>query len=1053
MRHQIRWTSVNVARRLSIVEGLVHRHRQPLPIFQFTPLEEPTSVIPDEMTGVELSPGMTWGEPGQDFLLRTEFTVPTTWLGDEPIVLFLPLGIAGDFSHPEALIFIDGEPCASCDRHHQEISLDQRWCDGRKHSLDLIGWTGGTQTLRFDASAGGAPPRSPLIMGTSELVQIHQLTREYVALARVALGVADALTENNPTRHHLLTALSDAFNALDIREPVGDAFYETVPYALNILQEGVERAGPSLDVDITAIGHAHIDVAWLWTLAQTRQKARRSFHTVLRLMERFPEFVFGQSQPQLYEYVREDDPALFSAIQARVEEGRWEPMGGMWIEADCNLSGPESLARQFVLGRVYFQEYFGQDAESPVLWLPDVFGFPWSLPQLIREAGLNYFFTIKIGWSQYNRFPYDSFWWQGIDGTQVLTHFGTTKNAASAFAATYNAEATPEQVLSTWRNFQQKDYGAPGVTPPLLMAYGHGDGGGGPSREMLENIGLMGEFPGAPHVQMGRVREFFETLDTKSGDGLPVWNGELYLEYHRGVYTSQARTKRANRKNEFLLHDAEFLTTYASLLDCDHPYPSERLRGIWRLLALNQFHDILPGSSIGPVYEDAQAQHLEISQHSTHIRNEALHALAAKLGGDLLVVNPTSFSRSDPAFCPGTLPEDVSPAQEGGLLPTQHVEGGVLIAVNELPPYSVTPITIKSGYPTSTSACMFADPSRLENDYVRVDFNSSGDITGIRDKLIGRDVLSIGATANQFQAFEDLPKTPDAWEIDIFYDDKLWLAEEAKSIKVVERGPLRCTLEIRRRILNSVITQRISLLHNSSRIDFDTHVLWNERHILLKVAFPVDVLAPAATYEIPWGSIQRPTHRNTSWDWARFEVPAQKWADLSEGDYGVSLLNDCKYGYDIHSNIMRLTLLRSPTDPDPNADRGEHQFTYSLFPHVGPMGDATLAEAYALNDPIIVVRGDGRRAVAAEPRPLVAVDTPNIVIETIKQAEDGRGVIVRLYESQRQRGPFTLTASFPFRAARRTNFLEETVEEVAVNSNQLQYHITPFQILTFYLEP
>ena len=474
MRHQIRWTAIHIAQRLTLVEALTHRQRQPLPPFQFTPLAEPVSELPGEVQGVELPPGTMWGEPGQDFLLRTSFVVPTAWPDSEPVALLLPLGVAGDFSHPEALVFIDGEPVASCDRHHQEVILDRRWCDGREHDLALLGWTGGTQVLRFDASAGTPPPRAPLIMGTNELVQVHRPTRDFVALARVALGLADALDDDNPTRHHLLTALSDAFTTLDIREPVGDAFYETVRQALAILQQGVSRAGPPLDVDITAIGHAHIDVAWLWTLAQTRQKARRTFTNVLRLMERFPDFVFGQSQPQLYEYVREDDPALFAAIQARVEEGRWEPMGGMWVEADCNLSGPESLARQFLLGRAYFREHFGPDAESPVLWLPDVFGFPWSLPQLIREAGLDYFFTIKIGWSQYNRFPYDSFWWRGIDGTQVLAHFGTTKNAASAFAATYNAEATPAQMLSTWRNFQQKDYGPPGVTPPLLMAYGHG---------------------------------------------------------------------------------------------------------------------------------------------------------------------------------------------------------------------------------------------------------------------------------------------------------------------------------------------------------------------------------------------------------------------------------------------------------------------------------------------------------------------------------------------------------------------------------------------------
>jgi len=1047
MRHHLRWTAAKLEQRLALIETWIYRQHQPLPAFRHRALNGPLQRPPDDVFGETIPPGSVWAGPDQHFLLDSTFSVPADWEG-APIVLVCDIGEAGDFSHPEALLFIDGERYAAVDRHHRETQLN--WAqDGQTHDLALQGWTGGTQALRFDPAAT-ARPRHPLVMGESFLAVVDEPTRAFIALARVALGAVNALSNDTPARHHLLTALDEAFRRLDIRAPRGAGFYATIPEATKILREGVNQAGPALGVDIFAVGHAHIDMAWLWPLAQTREKARRTFTNVLRLMDAFPDFVFAQSQPQLYEFVREDDPALFEDIRAKVAAGQWEPLGGMWVEADCNLSGPESLARQLLLGRTYFRQQFGPDAESPVLWLPDTFGFPWSLPQLAKDAGLDYFFTIKLGWSQYNRFPYDVFWWEGIDGSRILAHFGTTKDAASSFAATYNAKATPEQALSTWTNFQQKDAGAAGVTPPLLMAYGHGDGGGGPTREMIENSREMADFPSLPRVHMSRADDFFRMLEERAGDHLPAWNGELYLEYHRGVYTSQARIKRANRKNEFHLHDAEFLAAWASLLVSDYRTPHANLLAAWRLLALNQFHDILPGSSIAAVYEDALSQHERIAAIAHEVRDEALIELGKTFGGDWLIVNPTSFTRSDPAFIPVNIPPQFCPARDGVLLNTQQVAGGLLVDAGELPPYSLTPLTIKPYAQLDLSPTCLAEPHRLENDSLRVELNAAGDILRIFDKIHQREVLPAGAIANQFQAFEDRPRTPDAWEIDLFYDDKMWQAEPATSIQVIENGPLRATLEIHRRILSSDIIQRISLTHDSARLDFDTRVDWRERHILLKVAFPVDILAPDVAYEIPWGHIRRPTHRNTSWDWAKFEVPAQKWADLSEDDYGVSLLNDCKYGYDSQGHVMRLSLLRGPTDPDPSADLGEHHFTYSLLPHSGPVGEATMAAAYALNDPLIAAPGPGGQP-AASAHSLITTDAPHVVIETIKAAEDGRGLIARLFESQRRRGRFTLTTSFPLAQAWRTNLLEEDQERLEAKARSVKLVIRPFQIITLRL--
>jgi len=1035
MRHQIRWTAQKVAARLAEIEALAYRKRIPLRPFRYRYLNSPLDPAPispeaDDSAWEEIEPNSYWAAPRTDFVLRTTFTIPPAWLtaldANDTIALFLPLGETHDFSHPEALAFIDGQPYAACDRHHPEIILPSQFCDRREHTLALHGWTG----------IGGlsiAEMSKQLLIGSCALVSIHQPTRDFLSLARVALGIAGHLEERDPARYHLLTALDEAIKILDVRMPIGDAFYESIPEAHETLTRGIEKAGPPMDVRITAIGHAHLDVAWLWTLAQTRQKAARTFYNVLRLMEQFPEYHFTQSQPQLYDFIRQDFPELFEAIKERIAEGRWEPIGGMWVEADCNLSGPESLVRQFMLGREFFRRRFGATAESPVLWLPDVFGYAWNLPQLIKEAGLEYFFTIKIGWSQYNRLPCDSFWWQGLDGTRVLTHFSTTKSPGDAYVSTYNADASPGQVLGAWLNFQQKDDAPAGETLPLLMSYGFGDGGGGPTREMIENIRIMGQFPSTPQVSTGKVIHFFEQLEAL-GESLPIWNGELYLEYHRGTYTTQARVKRANRTSEFLLHDAEFLATYASILDSNFQYPTSKFQTAWELVCLNQFHDIIPGSSIGQVYEEALQQYEKIRQIAVEARDQALGLIAEKSGAATLIVNPTSFPRHDPVEI-----------------------AGELVDMGELPPYSITTLTEDRRPKTDFLSPVTSHHSYLENAFIRVEFNPSGDITRIYDKTAGREVLPAGAVANQFQAFEDRPLSWDAWDIDIFYDDKVWLAEPATSLEVVESGPLRAALEIERRILNSVFTQRISLTHNSPRLDFDTQIDWRERKVLLKVAFPVDILSPKATYEIQWGNVERPTHRNTSWDWARFETAAQKWVDLSEGDYGVSLLNDCKYGHDIYKNVMRLTLLRGPTAPDPQADLGEHQFRYSLFPHSGSWDEGTIAEAYALNDPLIIYQAEGGRIKAEgdilHRSSFILCNSPNIILETVKRAEDGNGVIVRMYESQRRRGPFTLTANFPLAAAWRTNILEENQTEIPVEGNRLDAAIKPYQILTFRLIP
>ncbi len=1049
MYHKTHWTPEKISQRIGLIEPFVYRQKQPLAPFRYKTLSSPLEAPPigdeyDPSTWDVIEPNTYWGTWWTDFIMKSSFQIPADWDKHSPVALHLPIGIAGDFSHPETLAYIDGKPYAAADRHHHEFRLDDQWRDGKPHQLALHGWTG---LGSFETMANP----NKLLMLECSVVLIDQPLRDFVVLARVALDVAVQLDEDDPIKGRLLNALDAAFKVLDTRDPMGEALYASVPAAMDALKSGVAVAGEPMDVEIVGVGHAHIDVAWLWTLGQTVRKSGRTFSTALRLMEQFPDYIFSQSQPQLYAYTEQYYPEIFAQIKQRVKEGRWEPMGGTWVEPDCNAIGAELLARQFLLGRGYFQRHFGADSDTPVLWLPDTFGYSWALPQLIQQAGMKYFITHKMSWNQYNQMPNQIFWWQGLDGSKVLTHFLTTPSGWTVLphSTTYSATISAEEVFGTWRNFHQKE-----AYDELLIAYGYGDGGGGPTREMIENVETLADFPGAPRVRPGTIREYMDRIADEISDDLPVWNGEFYLEYHRGTYTSQARNKRNNRKSEFLLHDAEFLAALAALTT-DLPYPHADVTKAWELICLNQFHDILPGSSVHPVYEESEKDYATIRELGEGVRDRAIAALAASLPSDTaaIAINPTSFGGRRIGWLEGSISGGLADAN--GTLITQVVAGGTLVELSSVAPYALTAI-----HETSTVAAPQSDLSVgqadgvtiLENALLRVEINAAGDVSRVYDKQAEREVLAAGETANQLIVFEDRPMNFDAWDIDIFYEDRAEKIAGVESVTVVEQGALRVGVEIRRRYQHSQIRQTIYLYKDSRRIDFDTWIDWHEHHTLLKAAFPVDVLSPTATFDVQWGNVERPTHRNTSWDWARFETCAHKWADLSEGDYGVALLNDCKYGYDVHDNVIRLTLLKSATSPDPIADEGEHLMTYSLLPHTGDWRAEVIPAAYDLNDPLILQRVSGGTGSAA-PESLVAVDASNVVIETVKQAEDGNGIIVRLYEDLRNRGKFTLTTSFPLAHAYHCNLLEVDADEIPVQGGNLVLEIKPYQIINLRLVP
>jgi alpha-mannosidase len=726
----------------------------------------------------------------------------------------------------------------------------------------------------------------------------------------------------------------------------------------------------------------------------------------------------------------------------------------MWIEADTNLPSGESLVRQILFGKQFTRAEFG--LETRTLWMPDVFGYSAALPQIMLKCGLDSIMTTKISWNQFNRFPCDTFHWRGIDGRQVLAHFITTPELTSR-SYSYNGEMTPFTVKGIWDQYKQKE-----INDELLLCFGAGDGGGGPTKEALEAASAMKAIPGLPQVELGRAEDYFERMHKRLVDKeLPVWDGELYLEYHRGTYTSQAANKRANRKSEILYHDAEFYGALADTLTGQHRYPAAELREGWEKILLNQFHDILPGSSIRQVYQDSQQDYCHISEIGERAVRQAKKALFDRIptkSPSVVVLNSLGWPRDalvQVRWTEGWENKTIANVQ-GEPCTSQVVEENgakkVLFQTHDLPAlgYRVYPVIAAPLH--AASEPMVITPKTLETKSYRIALNERGQMTSLFDKINQRQVLAPGARANVLQAFDDKPMAFDAWDIDIFYQEKMREVDDLIEAVVEETGPLRGVLRLRWRFRDSEISQRITLYRDSPRIDFRTWIDWHESQQLLKTAFPVSIRSTRATYDIQFGNVERPTHWNTSWDLARFEVVAHKWADLSEGDYGVSLLNDCKYGYDVKNNVIRLTLLKSAVRPDDFADRGQHEFTYALLPHKGDWREGkTIEQAYALNYPAHAsfITAPQAGDLPAE-YAFASVDTEGVIVETIKEAEEGRAWVVRVYEStQCRHGAAKMTIGQPIRKAVECNLLEEDEQPAPFAGRDLTFSIAPYEIKTF----
>jgi alpha-mannosidase len=1001
-----------------------------------------------------LQAGELWGERLSWAWLVTDIVIPESFAG-KPVALHLELEpLRSDpagamLTFPEALVTVSGldAPPQAINPIHPEVLLSEHAQPGAVQVV-LACFTGVSQ-----------PGDHRVRLKVADLVWIDRDVEALYWDARVLLDTIAVLPESAPERGTYLRTLDEAFLHINWLNPPDEAFHDGVRKARSVLQARVFNQTVGGDATIPrpvvhAMGHAHIDVAWLWPLQVTRGKAVRTFATALALMEQYPAYTFTQSQPQLYQMVAEDDPALFARVKARVAEGRWNATGGTWVEMDTNLPCGESLVRQFLHGMRYFERELGVRPE--VLWLPDVFGYSAALPQIMQQAGIRYFFTAKLSWNQYTRYPYDTFWWEGLDGSRVLTHLATTPEtmwSSSKSYSSYNAALTPEDMLATWTKYQQKD-----ANHHLAASYGLGDGGGGPNRDMVERRARMENLSGLPQVIHSTAEKFFHVLEERVPDDLPRWVGELYFQLHRGTYTSQARTKRYNRKSEVLLHDAEALASIRHLLKS--AYPHDVLRAAWETVLLHQFHDILPGSSIRAVYEDAERDYARAQEQVTKVVDDTLAALAQHIRYDedmegFAVFNTIGATLGGPVeiTLPGRGPvEIVGPS--GRIRPFQWLDRETrraLLIPTTVPSYGHKAYIVRPAAQDGTGPvthAVTASATRLENNLLRAEFDTKGNLIRLYDLENFRDVLVPDTIGNQLWAYVDRPHQWDAWDIEAYVQDQGWRLEPESS-RLVEKGPVRATLEVTYPFNNSRVVQRISLLAGRRVLLFDTEVDWHERHILLRTHFPLAIRAMDAAYEVQFGTVERPTHQNTAWDQARHEVPAQQWADMSESGYGVSLINDCKYGYSAQDNVLTLSLLRSPTHPDPQADQGAHQFAYALYPHAGDWRQGTIMQAKRLNHPLRVHPVSGAGTWLPVEFGLVKCQTPGVVVDTVKKAEDSDALIVRVYEAHGGRVTTTLAFAIPVESAEEVNLLEQPTGPVDVIVDTLRFNLTPYQIRSF----
>ena len=978
------------------VDRFVHDRLAPALVSSAAPVTLEAWVVPGEPVQFEhaiqqeftpFAVGQNWGLPWATVWFRVTGTVPAEWRArpdDVELMIDLGffLGIPG--FQAEGLVWsTDGTIIKALEPLNNYVRLGL--APGQSFELFVEAAANpdiGSHMEHFGSTDMGRLATAPQVelyrVSRADVVHRNREVWELIQDLTATQGLAMSLPDDSSRSAALFTALEAAIDAVDPFDVTATAGRGRVALASVLSSPAAATAHK-----IFAVGHAHIDSAWLWPVRETIRKCARTFSNVLDLMDQDPTFVFASSSAQQFAWMKDNYPELFERIRTRVAEGRFIPVGGMWVESDTNMPGSEAMARQFIAGKQFFLEEFGFEPKE--VWLPDSFGYSGALPQIARAAGMDYFLTQKISWNEVNKFPHHSFEWEGIDGTRIFTHFPPVD--------TYNSVLSGSELAHAERNFADK-----GQANTSLVPFGFGDGGGGPTREMLAAAARTANLEGSPTVRIASPAAFFSAASAEF-DVAPVWAGELYLEFHRGTYTSQARTKQGNRRSEALLHEAELWAATAAVRT-GATYPAAELRGAWHTVLLQQFHDILPGSSIGWVHDEA------VENYATVVK--ALEALIASSLEALGGASSGAVANSSP-YAIGGIPA-----------------GGVGTLVH------------------GTDARINRDGTNihLSNELMTVTVDADGLIPSVVDTETGRQVVPPGTRGNLLQLFRDTPIKWDAWDVDVEYRRNGNDLVSLKELTILSEAPESVALRVVRQFGNSTVTQTITLAAGSPILEIETRLDWHERQRMLKLAFPVDVHTANARSEIQFGHIERPTHTNTSWDVARFETSAHRWVHVAEPGFGVGVANDSTYGHDItrHArkggatySLVRQTLLRAPLFPDPIADQGEHTLRSAIV--IGGVPEAVEA-GYRLRHPL--------RPAGGNAKPIVSSDNAAVVIETVKLAEDGSGdVIVRLYEAHGSRAEATVTADFDHTGVQRTDLLERRLAD-----STAKLELRPFELVT-----
>ncbi len=968
--------------------------------------------------------GSSWGRPWGTTWFKLRAEVPAAWgEGDElcadEIEAVIDLGFAPNSVGFQAEGAVWDDKGVRCGIHPMRRAVPLP--DAHP---------GAVVELIVEAAANpGFAGTLPTPMGSRSTIPdrtIYRLRRADLAVARrdvealaldleVLVKLMRQLTVDDPRRQHLLRGLERAMDVLDLHDVVGTAVAareELAPLLAVPARASAHR--------IVAVGHAHIDSAWLWPMRETIRKCARTFSNALELMDADPEYRFVCSQAAQYDWMERLYPNVFAGICEKVRTGQWIPVGGMWVEADMNVPSGESIARQLVHGQRYFESRFGHRCTE--VWIPDVFGYPATLPQIFASAGCDRFVTQKLSWNKQNKMPHHTFQWYGLDGTPVLTHFPPID--------TYGAEVDPRELAHAQRNFADS-----GWSSWSLMPYGYGDGGGGPTREMLQRLRRVRDLDGLPRCDIGTPNMFFEAVEAEIADQpgrVPEWHGELYFEMHRGTFTTQADTKVGNRRCEQLLREAELWWSFVG-----DGYPHAVLDAAWKEVLFQQFHDIIPGSSIAWVYEDTAEAYGRLVPQLELLVGDALARLAPAAAN---VANAATHARDEVfAFAAGASPEVGRDAMQ------QLADGSLAcrVAVDGL---HVGPLV---ALPVDEPVVVDAKSRTMRNGVLDVTWDDAGLLTSIVDLRHDRELLLDGRRGAVLEIAPDHPNEYDAWDLEDWVRRTATEITECASIDIIEPGPCVATVRVTRRIGRSEFVQDYTMRAGSARLDVTFEIDWHEDERVLSVAFPLAVHTATVDCGVQFGVVERPRYPNTSWDAAKFEVCAHRFVDVSEPNFGVAVLTDGRYGHAVMGDAIRVTLLRAPNWPAPEADRGQHRTTVSVFPHAPGLREV-VREADALNTPLRFVAGNaphpGAEAIGA------VVNAPGVQVSALKLADDASGdLIVRLFEAVGDRAEVTVTVPWPIESAEQVNLLEDPGEPLTVVDGAARIHLRPFELATLRL--